>query len=328
MLNCVYKVLLGVKMSIPSGVLQEVATIEQDRAQGAGELARKAVGTLGLLARQSMARDVREFLEELDSLGSLLAGARPSMAPIQRAAASLIRSIHMRYAEENDIGVLRDMTARLAEEFQQRSRSASTEAAAVAAHALGGFGRILTHSRSRTVIDALIQWASPDREVVITESRPLKEGIDTAGTLAAAHLSVTLITDAQVGLFVPRVEAVLIGADSVLRDGSVVNKAGTLLLALAAHRFDVPVYVACETLKFHISPTKKEPVLEEKDPREILTEEGAGFTVRNIYFDITPHDLLTGIATEVGLLTPKEAAQRIRQEENELIPWIERLVGV
>jgi len=315
-------------LRIPSQVLQEIVAIQEDRVQGAGDLARKAAGALGLMARQSRARDADEFLEELDNLGSLLVEARPSMATIQRAVISLVRSVHIRSTEKRDTCSLRDLTVKLVEEFQRLSRLASAEAAAVAARALGGFVRVLTNSRSSTVIDALIRWASPERQVVITESRPLREGIDTAKALSRANLDLNLITDAQAGLFVPRVEAVLVGADSVLRDGAIVNKAGTLLLALAAHRFGVPFYVACDTLKFYVSPKQEEPALEEKDSREVLEDESSGFTVRNIYFDITPPDLLTGIATEIGLLTPEEASQVIREKEKELIPWIKRLASL
>ncbi len=315
-------------MIIPSQALQELEAIKEDRILGAGELARKAMGVLGLLARHSQAHNMHEFLEELDHLGRLLAEARPSMAAVQRAVISLVRAVHVGYAEVGDARSLRDFTARLADEYQQRYRMASTEAAAKAAHTLSRFGCVLTHSRSQTVIEALIRWAAPGRRVVITESRPLKEGLDTARVLAQANLAVILITDAQAGLFIPQVEVVLVGADSVLRDGSIINKVGTLLLALAAHRFGVPVYAACETLKFRISPTADEPALEEKDPREVVAEECSGFTVRNIYFDITPPHLLTGIITEAGLMRPEEVAQRIRQEENDFLPWIERLAGV
>ncbi|MBW2146234.1 MAG: translation initiation factor eIF-2B [Deltaproteobacteria bacterium] len=315
-------------MRIPSRPLQELAAIRDDRVQGAGELARRAVGALGLLARHSHAHTVREFLDELDHLGSMLAWARPSMAVIQRAVVSLVRAVHMKCTEEGNVLSLRDLTARLTDEHQQRHRMASAEAAAAAAHTLSGFGCILTHSRSRTVIDALIRWSAPGRRVVITESRPMNEGFHTARELAQANLAVTLITDAQAGLFVPQVEAVLVGADSVLRCGSIINKAGTLLLALAAHRFGVPVYVACETLKFRISSTEGEPGLEEKDPGEVAAQEGIGFTVRNIYFDITPPDLLTGIVTEAGVQSPEGAAQRIREEENDYLPWIKRLADL
>ena len=57
----------------------------------------------------------------------------------------------------------------------------------------------------------------------------------TAQTLAAAGMRVTLLTDAEAGLFIPECAAVVVGADSILADGAVVNKAGTYLLALAAH---------------------------------------------------------------------------------------------
>ena len=77
----------------------------------------------------------------------------------------------------------------------------------------------------------------------MSEARPLNEGVRTARRLAEKGVSVTLITDAQMGLFVREAEAVVVGADSVLPDGSLVNKIGTHLLALAAREAKVPFYV-------------------------------------------------------------------------------------
>lgn len=59
--------------------------------------------------------------------------------------------------------------------------------------------------------------------VVVCESRPLNEGATLANTLADAGVDVTLITDAQAGMFVGRADIVLVGADSLTQD-AVVNK--------------------------------------------------------------------------------------------------------
>lgn len=56
----------------------------------------------------------------------------------------------------------------------------------------------------------------------------------------------------------------------ILADGSVVNKVGTRLLALAARDAGAPFYVVCETAKFDvISYLGEPPVLEEKESSEV-----------------------------------------------------------
>jgi hypothetical protein len=93
----------------------------------------------------------------------------------------------------------------------------------------------------------------PGLSVIVCESRPLCEGVTLARRLAAAGLDVTLVTDAQAGVFVREADAVLLGADAVTPQG-VVNKAGSLLLALAARAAGVPVLAVATTLKVSPGP--------------------------------------------------------------------------
>jgi hypothetical protein len=93
----------------------------------------------------------------------------------------------------------------------------------------------------------------PGLSVIVCESRPLCEGCAMAQRLAAAGLQVTLITDAQAGVFVEQADAVLLGADAVTPDG-VVNKVGSRLLALAAKAAGVPVLAVADSLKVSPGP--------------------------------------------------------------------------
>lgn len=121
---------------------------------------------------------------------------------------------------------------------------------------------------------------------------------------------VTLITDAQADIFLPQCQAVVVGADSVLANGDVLNKAGTALLAWAAQGHRVPFYVLCETLK--ISPHSWSgdlSHLEEKEPSEVLDQPIPGVTVRNFYFDRTPASLVTMVITEQGMLSKEKIGE-------------------
>ena len=136
---------------------------------------------------------------------------------------------------------------------------------------------------------------------VVTESRPLYEGHATVERLGELGIAVTLITEAQVGLSMAHVDAVVLGADGILPDGSVVNKAGTYPLALAAADQGVPVYVCAESFKRwppELAPT--DPPLEEMDPDELGAQTWPGVTKQNIYFDITPARLITRCITETA----------------------------
>jgi translation initiation factor 2B subunit (eIF-2B alpha/beta/delta family) len=60
---------------------------------------------------------------------------------------------------------------------------------------------------------------------------------------------VTLIADCAVPTIIDAVDAVVVGADSILPNGSFINKTGTHALAILANQKLVPVYVLCDTSK-------------------------------------------------------------------------------
>jgi methylthioribose-1-phosphate isomerase len=64
--------------------------------------------------------------------------------------------------------------------------------------------------------------------------------------------------------------------------------------------------VLADTLKFDNSKGKREFDTEERDVAELADPAGLPQTVsiRNPHFDITPLELLTGVVTERGMMTP------------------------
>jgi translation initiation factor 2B subunit (eIF-2B alpha/beta/delta family) len=112
------------------------------------------------------------------------------------------------------------------------------------------------------------------------------------------------------------VTSVVLGADSLRADGSLVNKVGSYPLALVAQAARVPVYVLCETLK--VAPDGWPLALEEMDPSELLPAPIPGVTARNVYFDRTPAAYLTAIITERGILTSDDVSAIARSAALEL----------
>ncbi|HYA99273.1 MAG TPA: hypothetical protein VED37_03570, partial [Ktedonobacteraceae bacterium] len=164
-------------------------------------------------------------------------------------------------------------------------------------------GTIMTHSLSGTVLDVLTNCLSHIEQIIVLEGRPRYEGREVARILSQKQASVTLITDAQADIFLPECHAIVVGADSILANGDILNKAGTALLAWAARGHKVPFYVLSETLK--VSPNNWSgdlAQLEEKEPTEVLEQGIDGVSIRNFYFDRTLSKLVSGVITEQGIL--------------------------
>jgi translation initiation factor 2B subunit (eIF-2B alpha/beta/delta family) len=176
-------------------------------------------------------------------------------------------------------------------------------------------GPILTHSHSATVLTVLERLARRGAPVTVTESNPLGEGRTTARLLADRGLSVRLIADAEAGAFVSEMAAVLVGADTVFADGTVVNKVGTLALALLARQTRVPFFVASESLK--VAPGRWQ------EAGETLSMDVSPEEPPAVYFDMTPPRLITALITEEGVFRPRQLgplARRARHRQRALTP--------
>ncbi len=275
-----------------------VRRIRDDRTHGASELARLALQSLQEFLESAPQRDPHTLRDDALDLVDRLQHARPSMVVLANRLQRW-RSI----TESSTPATTEQFVQQALASIQQlvTASGAATELAAEQAIKLVTTGQtLLTHSYSSTVRTLFRRVATKKVSYIITESAPGREGERLAHELADAGLVFHYITDAQAGLFVPRADCVFVGADTLLADGSVVNKAGTLLLALAAREFGVPFYVCCESFK-QSSLAVADITLEAMSCSEIHLQDLPGMTRHNIYFDITPAHLVSGWITEHGL---------------------------
>jgi len=294
--------------SSEQGLGLAIEALRADRRSGASGLARELSTALGRWAVDAPADSREEFLAGLRAAARRLAEARRSMLALEQVAGLLVERAADASPKE-DVDALRRRVQEAAREVVDGWDSASERIAAHARLLLPP--ALLTHSYSASVLAALRE-RKPAR-VVVCESRPLFEGRTTARELASAGIAVTLVTDAQGPFFLSEVQAVLVGADGVLADGSVVNKVGTYPLALAAQDRGLPLYVACESLKISHRQEWSEADAEEGDPAEVLGDATHGVTVRNVYFERTPARLVTALITDEGVFRPDELGPLIER---------------
>jgi ribose 1,5-bisphosphate isomerase len=197
-----------------------------------------------------------------------------------------------------------------------RAVEADGRAASAAAGVVGN--RVLTLSRSGTAVDTLLE-AAPDA-VFVAESRPDREGVSVAETLAREGLDVSLLVDAALGHVIAEhdPETVLLGADSVLADGTVLNKVGSRLAALAAADADADCYVVCSRDKIAHHTEAELP----SGPRGAVYEGDAPLTVLNPTFEPVPPTLVDGIVTGDGTQSLSDV-EAVADEHAALARWDE-----
>jgi len=280
---------------LPPEVEARVAAIAADRMAGASELATRALETFEWFSTAKRSR------EELRELAAELAAAQPSMAMVRNVAHLCAQLI----VDSQDPPLALREVRRELEGAQEK----------IARNAIKVFPTrvsLLTLSRSASVI-ATCRWLHRRGRltaVTVMESRPLLEGRRTAEELAKAGIPTTLVADALGPSVAGKHDAVLVGADSVLRDGSLVNKIGSYGLALAAKAAGRPFYAACEALKIDAAQTRESmPSPVRRPPQELEPPESV--EVANVYFDITPSELVTAYLTDKGVYEPRRIAQLV-----------------
>jgi ribose 1,5-bisphosphate isomerase len=274
------------------------ALLLDDRQHGASELARLCLKELAELVENDPASDPAVMRDGWQTLALRLRDVRPSMAPVRNLLERWVARSDALDASSADR--LRAQAARAARDLIAESEEAVGTAAERAASLIGPGRTIITHSLSSTVL-ACFRRLAPDVRAIVTESRPPGEGRALARELSEIAIATDFITDQQLGVFTARADCALVGADTVAFDGTVINKAGTRLLALAARADAIPFYVCFEGLKRLDRPAAEVP-LERHNPAELGGPELPHVTPRNVYFDRTAPELVSAWITEKGVV--------------------------
>ncbi|WP_224333632.1 NUDIX domain-containing protein [Haloprofundus halobius] len=239
--------------------------------------------------------DERRKWDRIAAVARELRDARPGMAAVEN------RVNRAMFEADSKPESVRDATETVIRDALDADEAAASRATELLSTL--NEGSIATLSRSGTATAAL---SDADRPLLVAESRPGGEGVAAAEAFAADGLDVTLTTDAALAHVVAEreVAAAVVGADTVFPDGSVANKVGTRTLALVAEREEFPLYVVAAADK--VSP--RDEFVAESRPGSELYDGDEPVDVENPLFDRTPADLVSGVVTEMGVLTGDDVA--------------------
>jgi translation initiation factor 2B subunit (eIF-2B alpha/beta/delta family) len=178
-----------------------------------------------------------------------------------------------------------------------------------AAEALEGRRAPLIYDYSSTVADvvrALAGRTGLDR-LVIPESRAIDGGRRYMQALADLGVPIVFLPDAALEQAAARSDVLLLGAESVSRDGGVVNTVGSVLAARAARARDIPVHGAADLFKVGPLAADEMPPFE---PRryDFLLAAGERASTEAPELELVPPALIDAILTEAGPLAPGDVA--------------------
>jgi translation initiation factor 2B subunit (eIF-2B alpha/beta/delta family) len=260
---------------------QRLDELRADREHGGSWMARRAVEALVEVAGEGV-ESSEELLEKLIAAARELASARPAMGAIAGAVGRVLATAQVAsYLPADELRRL------VEEEVRGLIGSRDRAARAIAVHLapMLNDALVVTHSASATVREAVTH--TPPARVVCTVSAPFEEGRRFADELREAGLNVELVDDDDAAAALEHASLLLVGADTVFRDGAVCNKVGTQPLARAAAEQGVRTVVACEVIK--LAPADAPSSLPEDD-----------------FFDVTSAEDVDTIVTEEGPVASDE----------------------
>jgi translation initiation factor 2B subunit (eIF-2B alpha/beta/delta family) len=294
-------------MGLPQDIETRIEEIRLDNTSGAVRLAKKAAETLTDMVENVDVSSTSQLTAFIKLTVQALVRAQPAMAPIFNLANKTLLAID----DLTDEKEIRQAVNTSCQHFIKQLDTSGQTISKLTVDLIKDNSTIIVHSYSDTVLNSLLfaKEAGKKFDVICTESRPMKEGVYLSERLGKEGIKVTLIVDSAVFSFLPEAQLILVGADALSPHG-LVNKIGTLGLALAAEKFKIDFYTLCSLEKI-LPANYKIKLKDQKDPKEIITETIDNVTPINYYFDITPLEYLTGILTEKGLMTPNKMKQYI-----------------
>ncbi|GKX30875.1 methylthioribose-1-phosphate isomerase [Vallitalea longa] len=172
-------------------------------------------------------------------------------------------------------------------------------------------GKVMTQCFGETIIGMMLKEAKRRNKIVkffCPETRPFLQGARlTASVIHDQGFDVTVITDNMpaITMQTKNIDLFTSAADSICMGGHIVNKVGTMQIAIVAKHFGVPYFVTGIPDRDTIDKVK----IEERNPKEVLEFRGIKNTLEGVKayypaFDITPPYLVSGVVTDKGIYSP------------------------
>ncbi len=271
---------------------------------------------IALGAVKSRANDRTEFVADVKRISDVILKTRPTAVNLSWAVKRMLK----RLGElDGDIDLMKAALIDEAKDILDEDIKTCRDIGRAGAGLINDNSVILTHCNAGAlatggygtalgVIRAAYEQGK-NIEVIATETRPFLQGARlTAWELNKDGIPVSLITDNMVGYVMSKgmVNAVVVGADRIAKNGDVANKIGTYTISVLAKWHKIPFYVAApvSTVDYECPDGAQIPI-EERDTREVTQIAGKiiapDVSVFNPAFDITPHENVSAIITEAGV---------------------------
>ncbi len=289
-------------------LLKDAERIRSLEIQGATNVALSAIDFLSDYAKRLKCENIDNCFERLYNARDILIETR-STEPAMKNGLKFI----MKKLEEDKENLYAEYISDFIEKYKnqyydmlQMSKKRIAEIGARRIPATSKKYIVMTHCHSSLVTAILLEAKKQGKnfKVINTETQPRLQGRKTAKKLLDAGIEVTQVIDSAMRWAVRhfQVDLILIGADSITSEGTIINKIGSRLLALVAHEEHVPFYVASPLLKYNPETNLGIlEIIEMREPKEIWENPPKGIKILNPAFETVSRRYIDGLITEAGI---------------------------
>lgn len=291
-----------------------------------------AIGVTGgyayyVLANQIETEDKNVFIEKCTKIMEYINSSRPTAVNLSWAL-NRMHKVMLDEIQRQSIEELKKRLMKEADEIREEDIQISRNIGAYGFELLEELGKgvgIMTHCNAGTLATAKYGTAlapmyialekgwdpKKDMHVYCDETRPLLQGARlSAYEMQAAGIDTYVQCDnmASYTMKEGKVGIIFVGCDRVAANGDFANKIGTSGVAIIAKHYGIPFYVCAPSSTIDMTlETGDEIHIEQRNGEEVtemwyekrMAPKGVG--VVNPAFDVTDHNLVTGIITEKGI---------------------------
>ena len=286
--------------------LKVVEDIRDLRIQGATNIAIEGIKAFSSLTERIEVSTLDDLFTKLEKARQSLATARATEPALRNGLRYIIYNLKQ---NASSIQEAKKIVNNFSLEYVNLLKESKKKVISYGAHRIKDGSTIMTHCHSSLSTGIVLEAHRQGKDVTVfcTETRPLYQGRITAKEFVDAGIPTTQVVDSAMRWVINRhnVDMVITGADAITSQGTVINKIGTRLLALAAREMDVPFYTAINLLKYDPETSiGKLSEIEMRSPSEIWENPPEGLNFLNPAFETVSHDLIDAIISESGVFSP------------------------
>ncbi len=296
-------------------IIKKMEEIRSLKVQGARNVAKATVEIFLTYLKNKDSSSVISLVEDSVRFALNIIELRPTEPMTRNIMKEVIVFMLSLVSKAKTVEELKELTEK---KLTERYFDSIKRVAEIGANFIPPSSTIFTHCHSSTVTSIIKKAFDMGKNirVIASETRPRFQGRITAKELVEYGVEVTFIVDSAMARFVKKADLVLVGADAITYGGDLINKIGTLSLAIIARYNNVPFFSAAESYKYDPSTLFGfKEVIEERPSKEVWDFSHKLLKIMNPAFDEVPSKLIDKYITEVGVVNPTQLSL-LKEEDN------------